>query len=77
MVDPGISAWGCWNFLAGERSFSDRCISCKLLMGLVTRNVVLSKVSFTLVVLLKLSLFSQGLGEIGFQIMDVIGHAKI
>ena len=57
MVDPGISAWECWNFLVGERSFSDHCISCKLLMGLVTRNVVLSRVSFTLVVLLKLSLF--------------------
>ena len=46
-------------------------------MGLMTRNVVLSRVSFTLVVLLKLSLFGQGLGKIGFQIMDVIGHAKI
>ena len=44
MVGPGISAWGCWNFLAGERSFSDRCVSYKFLMGLMTRYFVLSRV---------------------------------
>ena len=77
MVGPGISAWECWNFLAGEGSFSARCIFCKLLMGLMVRKVVLSRVSFTLVALLELSLFGQSLGEVGFQIMDVIGHATM
>ena len=32
---------------------------------------------FTLVALLELLLFGQGLGKIGFQIMDVIGHTTM
>ena len=65
MVGLDTSAWECWHFPAGERSFSEHCISYRLLMELMSRNVMLSRISLPWLFCLSFRCLAKALAKFG------------